>query len=67
MLIHQINETSQYCTETVSDVIHFGNLNFNQATGKEIVSDSLRVEIVEVESTYFQDNTGSFAQKVIDR
>ncbi|KFM77289.1 Zinc finger MYM-type protein 1, partial [Stegodyphus mimosarum] len=52
--------------ETIADVIHhrdFGYLNFDQATGKAIVPDALRIEIVEKGSIYFQNTVGPFAQK----
>lgn len=54
------------CTKIIADVIHhqdFGYLKFDQASGKAIMSDALRTEIVERGSIYFQNSVGPFAQK----
>lgn len=54
------------CTKIVADVIQhqdFGYFKFDQASGKAIVSDALRREIVERGSIYFQNSAGPFAHK----
>jgi len=61
-----VQQDKPKCTKIVADVIHhqdFGYMKFDQASGKAIVSDALRIEIVERGSIYFQNSAGPFAHK----
>ncbi|XP_068115887.1 zinc finger MYM-type protein 1-like [Hyperolius riggenbachi] len=54
------------CTQIIADVIQhqdFGYIKFDQASGKPTVSDSLRIEIVEKGSIFFQNSVGPFSPK----
>jgi len=67
---HPVRQEIPDCSKVVADVIHhqdFGYLKFDQLSGRAIVPDALRVEILDRGSHYFQNSAGPFTHRKNNR